>query len=437
MRIAVIGAGIAGLGATWLLSRHHHVTLYEKNSYLGGHANTAMTKWPDGSQPVDTGFIVLNDRNYPNLNALFNILHVPIMDTEMSFSVSTGNGAFEYGGGSLAALVGQPSNLLKPRFYGLIREVLRFYKEAPQSIGKDSEQSQTLGEYLNANGYSDAFRNDHILPMAAAIWSSPINKVLDFPLQTFLTFFKNHGLLSLNDRPQWKTVSGGSKSYIERLIFSASKNLEIAFGAAQVRSVPGGVEVMDAGGDAKVFDEVVIACHADEALALLDKPTDRKASILGAFRYQANEAVLHSDEKLMPKRKSVWSSWNYLGDGGSDSVALTYWMNRLQHIPEARPLFVTLNPFTQPDPKKVHGRYSYEHPIFDAAAIDAQSRFPEIQGVGGLWFCGAYQRYGFHEDGLRSAVAVAQSLGVTIPWEHDVPPATTNERRAVHQDTGD
>lgn len=424
MRIAIVGSGISGLGAAWLLHQRHEITIYEKEPRIGGHANTVEADFGDVRIPVDTGFIVFNDRNYPNLRGLFGQIDVPYRNSEMSFAVSIDDGRLEYGGGSLPQLFAQKRNLLRPRFVRMVRDILRFFREAPALLEGDAG-ALSLGEYLKRNGYSDGFLYDHLLPMAAAIWSCPVETMLEFPAASFARFFHNHGLLTVNDRPQWMTVTGGSREYVRRLTAPFADRFRLGNAAVSVRRVPGGVMVRGADGEETLFDQVILASHADQSLALLADADAAERGILGRFRYQPNEAVLHRDPALMPQRRAVWSSWNYLAEGEDydREVAVTYWMNLLQGIAPACPLFVTLNPIRQPDPDKVFARISYSHPVFDGPAMQAQKELNRIQGTRGLWFCGAWGGYGFHEDGLKSGVAVARALGAEVPWQTEVQPA--------------
>lgn len=416
-RIAVIGSGAAALGAAWMLSRQHEVVIFEQSSHAGGHANTVVT---DEGQAVDTGFIVFNDRNYPNLVRLFEYLKVPSVDTDMSFAVSLDHGALEYrGGGGLRALFGQPSNLLSPRFLGMVTDVLRFYREAPAFI-ESGDLTISLGDYLQRNNYGQAFIEDHLLPMAAAIWSAPSSIMLEFPAASFIRFCRNHGLLQLKDRPQWRTVRGGSRVYVRRLLDDTKAEVRLNSPALGVRRMAEGIQIVSRDHGAETFDEVVLGCHADQALSLLLEPTEAQRRLLGAFSYQENLAVLHSDPSQMPQRRCVWGGWNYMGsrgEGGDRQLSVTYWMNLLQSLPQQPPLFVTLNPVGKIDEWLVHKSITYHHPVFDTPAMKAQAELGTIQGQGHLWFCGSYFGYGFHEDAFSSGLAVARALGCPAPWD--------------------
>ncbi len=418
-KIGIIGAGIAGLGAAWALHPSHHVTVFEKESRLGGHSNTVDVPLDDGSSlPVDTGFIVYNERNYPNLTRLFNHLDVPVEKSDMSFAVSAHASSFEYCGTGLSGMFAQPKHLFDASYWQFLKEIKRFFAEAQYWLQQTPDPTVTLGEFLEAHRLSQSFQRYFLLPMGAAIWSSSLQGMLAYPALTFLRFFDNHGLLTVNQQPQWHTVSGGSREYVQRLITSFAGQIVSNAPVTQVAPGATGVAVITADGQRYSFDHVVIAAHADEALAMIVEPTEQERDILGQFHYQANEAVLHTDSGLMPLRKRAWASWNVLmeSEAGEDKVCLTYWMNRLQNLPKQHPVFVTLNPVQQPLERHVIGRYTYHHPQFTLGAIDAQERIKDIQGQRRLWFAGAYQRYGFHEDGLLSGFNVATKIGATIPW---------------------
>ena len=418
LRVAVVGSGIAGLSCAWLLSQRHTVTVFEAGDRLGGHTHTWTVDDGLGSQTaVDTGFIVYNETTYPNLTALFAHLGVATRQSDMSFAASLDDGALEYGSTDLASLFAQKRNLLRPRFITMLRDLTRFYREAPLARARGDLAGLTLGQYLDARGYSRAFRNDHLLPQAAAIWSASLDAIADHPAEAFVQFFENHGLLELNTaiRPQWRTVVGGSGTYIAPISASYGDRVRLNAAVTAVRSVSGGVEVATASGS-ETFDQVVIATHGDQALRMLAAPTPAQASVLSAFRYSRNRAVLHTDLAFMPRRRAAWSAWNYVGGKGATGE-VTYWMNRLQGLSSKEPLLVSLNPARTPDPAKVVAEVSYEHPLFDHAAVAAQAELWSLQGEGGVWFCGAHFGAGFHEDGLQSGLAVAEQLGgVRRPW---------------------
>lgn len=419
-RIAVVGSGISGLSCAWLLSRSAEVVLYETEGRPGGHSNTVMAPGRVKDTPVDTGFIVYNDRNYPNLVKLFDHLDVPTLASDMSFAASLGDGAFEYSGSGLSGLLGQKTNLLRPRFWRMVKDILRFYREAPALLERPELDGVSLGDYLASAGYAASFVEDHLLPMGAAIWSTTASEMRLYPLHAFIRFFVNHGLLTLTDRPRWRTVKGGSREYVARILADFRGTVRLSTAVAHVRRLPVGVEVIDIHGHAETFDDVVLATHANQSLDLLQDADPRERALLEAFQYTPNVAVLHSDETLMPKRKSVWSSWNYVAgrrDGAGEMLCVTYWMNKLQSLDPETPLFVTLNPCRPIDPAKVIQTFNYEHPLFDAAAIRAQRQIWQLQGHRNTWYCGAYFGSGFHEDGLQSGLAVAEALGgVRRPW---------------------
>jgi len=418
LNVAVVGSGISGLSAAWLLSQHHDVTVFEADDRIGGHSNTVEFDSPAGRVAVDTGFIVYNEATYPNLTALFRHLDVPTAPSNMSFAVSIGNGAFEYSGGTGLGLLAQASNLASPRFWSMIADILRFYRNAVRDLPRMGDMS--LDEYLARNGYGRTFRDEHLYPMAAAIWSTPAMSVGDYPAANFVRFCRNHGLLELWGRPQWRTVAGGSRQYVARITERFADRIVTSTPIRSIRRLPAGVEIRDNNGIARNFDEVVLATHADQTLAMLDDADESERRVLGAFRYTENEAVLHTDPGLMPKRRAAWSSWNYLAGGTHDPglPSVTYWMNRLQPLGAAPPTFVTLNPCRPPRDETVIRRETYQHPVFDLATERAQQELWSLQGLRRTWFCGAYFGSGFHEDGLQAGLAVAEDLGgVRRPWQ--------------------
>ncbi|NIA72116.1 NAD(P)-binding protein [Pelagibius litoralis] len=435
MKIAVVGAGITGLGAAWALDKSHDVTLFESEGRLGGHANTVDITLGGAPLAVDTGFIVYNELAYPNLTRLFEALAVPTQRSDMSFSVSLDNGRLEYRG-SAAGLFIQKRNLLRPRFWSMLRDLLRFYRDAPGAMREAETASMSLGELLTHGGYGEAFTRDHLLPMGSAIWSTPLEDMLAFPAQSFIQFCENHGLLLMKGRPQWRTVTGGSREYVSRIRDALRGEVRLASPIAALRRAPDGVYLRAAGRDEERFDQVVLACHADQALRMLGAgATNKERAVLGAFRYEENRALLHTDASLMPRRRGAWASWNYtsgsiaapadgatLGDFDTQKVSVTYWMNQLQGIDRRHPLFVTLNPEREPALGSVLRSFVYDHPLFDAAALQAQRTLPDIQGSLRTWFCGSYCGYGFHEDGLQAGLGVAAALGAPAPWAQDVIP---------------
>ena len=414
MRIAIIGSGISGLGAAFLLKEQHNITLYEKNNYAGGHSRTINVDLGDHSVPVDTGFIVFNNWNYPNLFGLFDALEVPYHKSDMSFGVSVGDGWLEYSSNGLFA---QSKNIIRPRYYGMLADVLKFNKQALAYIEKDADI--TLGECLDQLSMGEWFKRYYLLAMGAAIWSCPTSTIMNFPARTFLRFFKNHGLLSVNNRPQWYSVKGGSQEYVSRLLNALNGDVRLECGIKKVIRLSDGHKVIDQNGLEEIFDQIIFACHANEAIALLDDPEPYQG-VIGEFDYQENNIVVHRDKSFMPKNKGCWASWVYLSEGQVDkksTVSLSYWMNNLQELDTDQDIFVTLNAGRRPQEDLIIDEHVFSHPIFDLKAIKAQERIKDVQGKNGVWFCGAYQRYGFHEDGLLSAVNVAKTIGVDIPWE--------------------
>lgn len=421
--IAVIGAGISGMSCAWLLGQRHRVTLYEREGRLGGHSNTIDVLCGDRLVPVDTGFIVYNERNYPNLTQLFRHLDVGTEATDMSFGVSLDRGRLEYNAGDWLGMAAQPTNLLRPRYWRMLSDVMRFFRRAPDLLDEPGA-GVSLGAWLAREGYGRGFVEDHLLPMGAAIWSVPPREMLEFPAKSFVQFFHNHGLLELRDRPRWRTVSGGSREYVRRLMGDAPATTRLAAAVTDVRSSGANVLVTDRTGATRRFDHVIIAAHADEALGMLADATPVERRVLGAFRYQRNRAVLHRDPALMPRRRRAWAAWNYIaerraGDGYDLSLSVTYWMNQLQNLDPRHPLFVTLNPIREPDDALTIATFDYDHPAYDAGALAAQLELPMIQGARQVWFCGSYCGYGFHEDGLAAGLSVAERFGVQRPWARE------------------
>lgn len=414
MKIAIIGSGISGLGAAYLLHGHHDITVYEKNPTVGGHSRTLKV---DGTA-VDTGFIVFNYQNYPLLTGLFKHLQVPVQKSDMSFAASIANGWLEYSTASPAGLFGQPSNLIRPAYWKMLADILLFFRKSPRFLERG--QSITLGECIKELQLGEWFTRYFLLAMGGAIWSCPLEKMLQFPASTFIRFFQNHGLLTIADQPQWYTVTGGSEQYVSRLTAGFRDKIRTDCAVVKVTRSENSISVEDSQGKTSTFDHVIFACHADQALRMLAQPSADETRLLGAFQYQANRAILHGDSSFMPNRRRCWASWVYRVEQRVDTlpaISLTYWMNQLQSLTPEKPLFVTLNPGRMPDPQLTHDDHWFEHPVFDAAAIGAQAELHKLQGQQNSWFCGAYHRYGFHEDGLASAVEVARQLGADVPWQ--------------------
>ncbi len=418
MKIAIIGSGISGNGIAYLLHEHHDITLYEKNQYLGGHSRTVSVKTPEGEIPVDTGFIVYNERNYPHLLGLFKHLDVNVTKSDMSFGVSINNGWMEYGTyHKLSGLIAQKRNFLRPAYWKMIKDILKFNKRARAYLDQDT--GLTLGELLDELKMGPWFRDYYLLAMGGAIWSTPLDKMLEFPAQTFLRFFDNHGLLTIADHPQWYTVTGGSREYVKRITAPFADKIKTSCGVRRVTRKKDAVELEDEHGNLEHYDHIIFACHSDQALRILENPSQDEKNILGAIKYQPNKMILHTDLSFMPKRTKAWSSWVYISEQRKDTsgcVSLSYWMNNLQPLNTKTPIIVTLNPGRMPSADLIQDQYSFEHPVFDQAAIAAQAKIQNIQGKDRISYCGAWQRYGFHEDGLLSAVNVAKQFGITPPW---------------------
>ncbi|MGD9921660.1 MAG: NAD(P)/FAD-dependent oxidoreductase [Pseudorhodoplanes sp.] len=431
MRIAVVGTGIAGNAAAYALSSSRNsLTVYERECRPGGHSHTVEIDYDGSRIAVDIGFIVYNEPNYPDLTALFDRLGIETIPTRMSFSVSSNGGALEWMGGgqrlteTLNGVFAQRSNLVSLPFWRMLHDVLRFNREALADRAAGRLRGPTLGEYLATRRYSERLRRDYLVPMGAAIWSTPVDQMLDFPVENFVAFFDNHRLLH-HERPVWRSVRGGSRRSVEARIAPFRDRVRLGLSVRAIERVREGVFVTDSLGRRERFDQVVVAAHSDQALAMLCDPSEQERSVLGAIRYRPNAVYLHRDARLMPKRRRAWAAWNFIrgngrGEAGGD-VAVTYWMNALQGIDPERPLFVSLNPPFEPDPARTFAHFTCDHPQFDSSAFAAQARLYDIQGTNRTWFCGAWTGYGFHEDGLRSGLAVAEKLGGSVPWRAAVP----------------
>jgi uncharacterized protein len=430
MRVAVIGTGIAGSAAAWTLSKRYPVTVYDREIRPGGHSHTVTIDYDGTTIAVDIGFIVYNEPNYPDLTQLFACLGVETLESCMSFAVTADGGRFEWKGGGnnwremTAGLFAQPRNLFSPSYLFMLRDILSFNIRAVEDHANGALAGLSLGEYVDRRKFAPRLLTDYLAPMGAAIWSAPADEMLNFPAENFVAFFRNHRLLQY-DRPVWRTVKGGSRSYVEKLTSAFRERIRPGCAVTSIERTPHGVVVRDSHGGIDSYDHVVIAAHSDQALAMLSDADERERSVLGAIGYAPNTIFLHRDARLMPKRRRVWASWNFLRwqrQGKADNdIAVTYWMNELQGIDRDKPVFVSLNPPFEPDPKLTFGRYTCEHPQYNAAAFAAQKQLEQIQGRRHTWFCGAWTGYGFHEDGLRSALAVAEALGASVPWREPPP----------------
>jgi len=413
MKIAVVGSGIAGLGAAWRLSKAHEVVLFEREARLGGHTHTHVVEQAGRRHAVDSGFIVFNPGNYPLLTRLFEQLDVATQPTTMSFSVQDARSGLEYNATGLDTLFCQRRNLVSPRFWRMVRDIARFYREAPALLARDDE-GPSLGDYLREGGYSPMFIEDHLVPMACALWSSPSASILAFPAKYLVRFMDNHHMLRMDRRPAWRVVSGGSSSYLRALQRDWNVQVRPSCPVRGVRRDDGGVTLRLDDGEQR-FDQVVLACHSDQALALLDDPSERERDVLGAMPYQANETVLHTDARLLPRRRKAWAAWNaYVPATPGAPCTVSYCMNLLQSFDSPEPFVVTLGRSSEIDPARVLARMRYHHPVYTHASVAAQGRREEINGVRRTWFAGAYWGFGFHEDGLLSGVDVARALGA--PW---------------------
>ena len=418
MKIAIIGSGISGLSSALLLSQKHNITLFESNNRFGGHANTVEIMHKENVIPVDTGFIVYNKLNYPYLVSFFDFLKVETIDSDMSFAVSARDGQLEYSG-SMKGIFAQKKNFFNLKFYRMLKDIIIFfifgYKYAFQF-----KESESLGEYVKRCNFSKEFINDHLIPMSSAIWSCPEKEILNFPAKTLLTFFKNHQLINFIFRPKWRTVKGGSKQYvnkvIEKLSSDAKNRLILNSKIKSVYCKNDKIEI-NVEESTEIFDKVIMATHPDQTIKLIKNLDEQSTDILRKFKYQKNIVYLHSDSRLMPKNKKTWSSWNYISSKSEEKSSLTYWMNLLQKINNSLNVFVSLNPYKTPIKSLTYKKIIYEHPIFNTQTNEAQKKMTEIQGRNNIFYAGAWLRYGFHEDGIMSAVNISSLLNIKIPWK--------------------
>ena len=414
MKIGVIGSGVAGLVSALTLQEKFEVSLFEKNSKLGGHSNTVTIEQENNKYSVETGFIVLNDKNYPIFTSLLKHLNIGVNNSSMSFSVSVDKGQFEYSS-SYIGLLGQTKNIIDPKYWGMLRDINYFYTNALKDV-KDCPDNETLGQFLKRFNYSNKFIDYHLVPMTASIWSCPTKSILNFPIKSLLVFFENHKLLNIYNRPKWSTVNKGSREYVKKIQSLLKGEIYTNTKVNKISKSKEGIRVHYQEG-IKTFDKVILACHADQSSEILIENFSEEANLLKDFKYQKNTSILHSDINFMPKRKSVWSSWNYITEtGNSGNLSITYWMNELQGINSPKPILLSLNPKILPNPDLIYGQYSYSHPILDNNAINIQKKLSSIQGKNNLWFCGAWTGFGFHEDGVKSAVEIANSHNIHLPW---------------------
>ena len=414
MKIGVIGSGVSGLVSALTLQEKFEVSLFEKNSKLGGHSNTVTIEQENNKYSVETGFIVLNDKNYPIFTSLLKHLNIGVNNSSMSFSVSVDKGQFEYSS-SYIGLLGQTKNMIDPKYWGMLRDINYFYTNALKDV-KDCPDNETLGQFLKRFNYSNKFIDYHLVPMTASIWSCPTKSILNFPIKSLLVFFENHKLLNIYNRPKWSTVNKGSREYVKKIQSLLKGKIYTNTKVNKISKSKEGIRVHYQDG-IKTFDKVILACHADQSSEILIEDFSEEANLLKDFKYQKNTSILHSDINFMPKRKSVWSSWNYITEtGNSGNLSITYWMNELQGINSPKPILLSLNPKILPNPDLIYGQYSYSHPILDNNAINIQKKLSSIQGKNNLWFCGAWTGFGFHEDGVKSAVEIANSHDIDLPW---------------------
>ena len=421
-RVAIIGSGISGMVCAYFLNKDYDIKFYEKNDYVGGHSNTVDVNYEGKKIAVDTGFIVFNHQTYPNLKAFFELLDVAYEKSQMSFAVKIDNSKIEYAGTNLNAVFAQRKNLLNPRFIKMLMDIMRFNKMAQNLLNQERDLDYSMIKFLRDLKVGKYFRDYYLLPMASAIWSTPLDKINDYPATSFVRFFKNHGLLTVSNQPQWFTVSGGSRQYVKKVCSEFNDKISLNNAVQNIYQNSEKKWVVESQKSTEIFDKIVVATHADQALKFLKNPTQKQTEILSSFTYQKNLAVLHKDYSVMPKAKKAWASWVYshnslAKNSTKDNLSVSYWMNNLQNINQSYPLFVTLNPNIEINPKNIFAQFEYEHPIFDAKAVKAQARIDEIQGQDEIYFCGAYQSFGFHEDGISSALRVLNKMQIKAPWQ--------------------
>lgn len=427
MKIAVIGSGISGNSAAWALHQKHQVTLYERRGRPGGHSATVDIDYDGETISVDTGFIVYNGLNYPNLTALFDHLGVETAASDMSFSFSRRGGS-EWSGSIPRGIFAQKRNLFSPSFLWMLKEIFRFNRQCLGDLAANKLSGLSLGSYLDKGKFSQRFRNEYLVPMGSAIWSTPASEMLAFPVESFANFFNNHRLLHF-ERPKWRTVIGGSRNYVEKLLAPLQSNIRLNCEVVSVERHSDGVTITDSQGGIETFDQVIMAGHSDQILKSLGDPSEEETNILSRVRFKSNKVYLHRDPALMPRSKDAWAAWNYLSDGEPEDpdVSVTYWMNMLQGIDRDKPLFISLNPVRVPAEELTFDVFEYDHPQYDSSALAAQKELENIQGINRTWFCGAWTGYGFHEDGLSSGLRVAEKLGGIIPWR----PVAANDEHVL------
>jgi predicted NAD/FAD-binding protein len=421
-KIAIIGSGISGLVCAYFLNKHHQIKLYEKNDYIGGHSNTVEINYDNKKIAVDTGFIVFNHQTYPHLTEFFKLLDVKYQDSKMSFAVKIDNPNIEFAGTNLNAVFAQRKNIFNVQFLKMLRDILKFNNKAIEILDKNFDPSYTMSQFLNDLKVGEYFRQYFLFPMASAIWSTPLDKIGDYPAISFVRFFKNHGLLTVNDQPQWYTVVNGSRQYVNKVCHDFNDKISLNDGALAVYKNSQNQWVIESQKGTETFDAVVVASHADDCLKFLKQSTDIQKEILSSFTYQKNLAILHKDKSVMPNNSRAWASWVYGKNNNNlinnkNNLSVSYWMNNLQNIDNNYPLFVSLNPNIEINESDIFGKFEYDHPIFDAKAVKAQGQIDKIQGVDNIYFCGAYQSFGFHEDGIASGIRVLNKMNIKTPWQ--------------------